>query len=129
MNLHGIVAPLVAAVNPTIYATIQVSAGETQNADFTRSPAFTTFTLVPIQVQALSYTDLQRIDGLTLQGVKRAIYVQGNIEGLVRADNRGGDLVVFPEYPGGPDQTWLVATVLEHWPDWVKIAATLQNGS
>ena len=86
------------------------------------SQAMTTTLVVPAQVQSLTFRDLQQIEGLNLQGTRRAIYFYGAIEGLVRPTGQGGDLVVLPD-----GQTWLVAIVLEHWPDWCKVAATLQN--
>ena len=84
--------------------------------------AMTTALVVPAQIQALTFRDLQQIDGLNLQGDRRGIYFYGEIDGLVRPDNKGGDLITFPD-----GTIWLVAIVLEQWPDWCKVAATLQN--
>ena len=39
---------------------------------------------------------------------------------------QGGDLLVFPEVDGAPARTWLVADVVETWPDWCHVLATLQ---
>ena len=76
------------------------------------------------QVQALTFRDIVQIEGLNLQGTRRAIYLSGRVDGLVRSLNKGGDLITLPD-----GSVWLVAMVLEQWPDWVKCAATLQNTS
>lgn len=127
MNLNAVANGVAVAVTPNLSATIQISAGSTVNADRSRTPTYTTFTDVPVQVQALSFRDLQQVDGLNLQGIRRAIYINRRIDGLVRQDNKGGDLITLTD---GPDAgVWLVAMVLEYWADWTKVACTLQNGS
>jgi len=131
MNLLQITAGVVSAVNPMLGVTVRLSNGYTQDANFKRVPAFTDVPAMA-QVQALSFRDIQQIDGLNLNGSRKAIYVEGNIDGLVRPDKKGGDLIVFPD-----GTTWLVAMVLESWLNnrndgttgWVKVAATLQNGA
>jgi hypothetical protein len=125
VNLHGIVAANVGAINPFVQARVQLSAGSTTNADGSRTPEYRNVTR-SCQVQALSFGDLRQVEGLNLNGTRRAIYVRGDLDGTVRSEMKGGDLIVFA---GGPNRgTWLVALVLEQWPDWCKVAATLQNG-
>ena len=132
MNLNQIVSGAIAAVNPMVKCTLQISTGTTVNADFTRVSTYQTITGVMAQVQALGFRDILQIEGLNLQGTRRAIYLQGDVEGLVRASNKGGDLITMPD-----GTIWLVAMVLESWlqntggtqPGWVKVACVLQNGS
>ena len=102
MNLHGIVAPAIAAVNPFVLATLKRSTGYTTADDGTRTPRYTDAPDISVQVQALSYSDLQQT---------------------------GGDLFVFPVGTLPEGTTWLVAYVLEEWADWYKVAITLQNGA
>lgn len=128
MNLHGIVARAVGVINPLVPVTVKVSTGYTTAADGTRLPTYTTISDVPAQIQALQYTDILQLDGLQLNGERRAIYIQGRFDSLDRARGTGGDLIVFPDgdvWPFGT--TWLVAMVLEQWPDWCKLACTLQD--
>jgi hypothetical protein len=80
-----------------------------------------------MQVQPLGWRDLQQLDGLNLQGTRRKIYIHGEIDGIVRSENKGGDLIVVAS--GVNVGTWLVAQVLEAWPDWCCVAVTLQNGA
>jgi len=122
MNLHNIASGVISSVNPQVPAIVQVSTGPgTTQASGKRVPTYAAPQTVPAQVQALTYKDIQQIEGLNLQGTRRAIYFYGHVEGLVRVSNRGGDLVTLPD-----GSTWLVAMVLETWPDWSKVVATMQ---
>lgn len=125
MNLHGIVAPIISAVNPMLPATLYVSDGFTAGAGGKRIPKYLPAVVVRAQVQALSYRDLTMIDGLNLNGTRRSIYLFGKVQGINRAENKGGDLVVIAS--GVSAGTWLVAMVSEQWPDWCKVICTLQN--
>lgn len=121
MNLHGVVAPVIAAVNPMITATIKYSDGfEIDPATYKQVPKYIVVEDAKIQVQALTGKDIAQVEGLNLQGVVRAIYLYGDTQGVNRPTQKGGDLIIFN------NQTWLTATVLETWPDWSKVAATLQ---
>jgi hypothetical protein len=132
MNLQGITAAYVHAVNPMVPCTLKVSNGTTTNTDFSVAPSYLAPVNVMGQVQALQYKDLMQIEGLNLQGTRRAIYLQGDVEGIVRPNNKGGDLIIFPD-----GSVWLVAMVLEAFgqfsntpnEQWCKVAATLQNGA
>lgn len=106
--------------SPGGVGTYQVSRSQTVSAE-----AMSTSLVVPAQIQSMTYRDLQQTDGLNLQGDRRAIYFYGDIEGIVREDRKGGDLVTFPD-----GTVWLVAIVLETWgpsKDWCKVAVTRQN--
>lgn len=126
MNLHGIVSGAISAVNPPVTATLQKFVGYTTNAAGQRTPSYTNTGGVAIQVQALTGDELKQIDGLNIQGVLRGVYLNGNWQGVIRTDQLGGDLMQFPEMPGGPTRTWRVFHVLETWQDWSKVAVVLQ---
>lgn len=127
MNLNNIVSRSIGAVNPIITVSIQRSCGPVTNPDGTRSPGFEPPVKMRAQVQSLVYNDLSQIEGLNIQGTKKAVYLSGNWNGVVREDNKGGDLITFPD-----GSIWLCVQVLEDLGDkegWVKIAITRQNGS
>lgn len=127
MNLHAIVSGAVAAVNPFVTATIQRSTGYTTAPGGRRTPTYAAPVTVQVQVQALQYNDIQQVDGLNIEGERRAMYINGDWEGLLRDDRKGGDLITLPD-----GTVWLVALVLENWAGtdgWVKVAVTRQNGS
>jgi len=129
MNLHAIASQVIPIVNPMIPATIKVSLGSATGPDGRQTPTF----LVPpqavtAQVQSLTYKDIQQVNSLNLQGVRVAIYLYGHFDALVRVSKKGGDIITInPPWPYAG--IYLTAQVLEWWPDWCKVAATLQNGS
>ena len=132
MNLQSLTASAVSAVNPMVSCSLQVSTGSVTNADFSKSPSYAVPVTVMGQIQALTFSDLSQLDGLNIQGIKRAIYLQGDIEGLLRPSGKGGDLITMPD-----GSIWLVVIVLEAWGqntgktggNWCKCAVTLQNNS
>lgn len=124
MNLHGIVAGYVGAVNPQVPISVQISTGSTTDADGKRVPTYADPATYIAQIQALEAGELRQLEALNIQGIKRAIYVNGRVDGLVRSQNKGGDLVTF-----GDGAVWLIVLVLEYWPGWCKFAVTLQNGA
>lgn len=82
--------------------------------------------VVPAQVQPMTFRDLQQVEGLNLGGQKQSIYINGDINNVVRISLKGGDLVDLP------DGTWLVVQQLEGFhltAGWTKAAIVLQNGS
>ena len=196
MNLHGVVANNISAVNPFIMVKAHISAGETTNPDGTQTPLYetpstiigsiagtvltvaavsqgrlgigqrlwdrsgallpgttltgfltgnghtgtysvdqpqtvpeeamgTSLTLLA-QVQPLTFWDIKQLDGLNLQGVRWKAYLYGQVDGLVRAEKKGGDLIKIRK-PSRHAGQWLVGQVLEQWPDWVCAAITFQN--
>lgn len=127
MNLHAIVSPAIGVVNPPVFCTLMISTGYTIQPDGTQVPNYATFNDVPVQVQALGYTDLMKMGGLNIESTRRKGYFYGNIEGIDRQAIKGGDLVQMPSLPTFPGPTtWLVAQVLEHFEGWTSVALTLQ---
>lgn len=126
MNLHGLVRGVVQSVNPDIAATYLQSTGSyTTDAAGKRTPTYAS-SAVRIQVQAVSGRDIERLNGLGIQGVLRKVYDYGNQMGISRPDSKGGDLLQFPQTPGGAVQTWKVTSVAETWPDWSAVFVQLQ---
>ncbi|MBS1057167.1 hypothetical protein [Gluconobacter kondonii] len=122
INVFAIANTATNPVNLPITAILRVSDGETVNSDFSVTPN-TTDLLCTIKVQALSTSDLQRIQNITQQSDMRAVYIAGGIKGLNRALQTGGDVLHFY----GSD--WLVTQVLEEWGygRWSKLAVTRQT--
>lgn len=128
MNLHAIAGPAIAVVNPFTAVTVRLSTGYTTEDDGTRVPTYDEYDDVPAQIQALSWGDLQKLDGLNLQGEKRKIYLTGRFDGISRERQTGGDLIAYPDGDQWPFGTlWLISAVLEQWPDWVCVAVTQQR--
>lgn len=130
MNLHQIVSGKIQAVNPFTLLSIQTSNGYTTNLDGTQTPTYNDPVTIEADVQALDAGDIQHMDSLNIQGRRMKFYINGNIDGLIRITQQGGDLITI--VGGGTNQAvlgsiWLTATVLEYWPDWCSVAAVMQN--
>jgi hypothetical protein len=124
MNLHAYASPYTATVSPLITGTLYVSTGYTL-VNYAQTPSWQAFTDILFDVQAMSGGDIRQVSALNIQGVMRAVYLNGNIEGLDRPAGKGGDVLYFD------NQWWLVAAVLEPWANngWTKVAVVLQNGA
>lgn len=127
MNLNAIVGPIVGSVNDWVTIAIQPSQGYNTAPDGDREPAYGPTQFVLAQMQALTYTDLTQVSGLNITGERRAIYVNGDYQGVVRSSQEGGDIVTLPD-----GTVWLLVYQLENWHTtggWVKFVITKQNGS
>lgn len=127
INIRGIANAAIQTVNPDVTVTVRRSAGSTSYPGGVRTPNYTDSSGV-VQVQALAYGDIRQLDSLNIQGTRRAIYVTGPLFGLIRAAQKGGDILVFAPGTLPEGDTWLCVHVLENWPTWTKIAITLQDG-
>lgn len=90
------------------------------------SEAMTTSLTLLGQVQPITWRDLQQMEGINLGGVKWKIYLNGEVDAIVRPEKKGGDLITISS--GRHQGTWLVVQVLEQFPDWCCAAIVLQNG-
>jgi len=96
MNLNQIAGNAVQAIRPSVPGVVRVSTGYATGDDFSRTPTYRDVAGVPMWVDALTYKDLMQVDGLNLNGTRRAIYINGSVDGLVRPENKGGDLIFLP---------------------------------
>lgn len=124
-NLHSIVAPIIGAINPNVPVKVHISDDYTTNASGVRIPKYHKPFILIGQVQSLTYTDIITLNGLNITGIRRAIILSGDIEGIVRVNQQGGDLLELLD-----GSVWLVAYVLENYAltsGWVRVAVTMQN--
>lgn len=130
MDLRGIANQVSNTVNPNVIVTWQASAGYTSGAGGRQVPAYTAGVSGPAQVQALDSSDLKQLEGLNIQGSIRALYMRGNLAGVIRPDSKGGDLITIAAQSGAPTLLvgqWLVTKVLESWPLFTKVVIVKQN--
>lgn len=122
MDLRAITAPAINVVNPPVDGLWQRSVGYVTGAAGKREAAYARAVPLSCQVQALESDELKQMDGLNIQGVKRGVYLTGNVEGVDRPDAKGGDLLTFLQ------QTWLVVHVFETWDvaGWCKVGVVKQ---
>jgi len=122
VNLHSVVSGAISAVNPPQVGTVRTSTGYTVDSTFKQVPTYATVTGVAMQVQPLSADDLKHLEMLNVQGVDRAVYMNGTVAGVQRVLGKGGDLLTFGGF------VWKVVAVLEPWDTagWVKVGVKLQ---
>ena len=126
MNLHNIVQPYITTVNPNMIALFYKSTGYSTDTDGSRVASFADPLTISCQWQSFQYNDLVQLDGLNINGEKRALYLNGDWDGVSRPDGTGGDLIVLTSN----NTTWVVCMVLENWQaqdGWVKVAVVRQN--
>ena len=91
------------------------------------STAMTTSLTLLAQAQAMSTRDLRQVEMLNLSGDMKAFYVNGALNGGVRVQLKGGDVLVLPD-----GSVWLTTIVSEPWAitaGWTKLIAVLQTGA
>ena len=121
MNLRGIASRATAGVNPFVSVTVRRSAGYIIGQGRRQVPAYDEPVTGQAKIQALEGKDLKQLDGLNIEGTCRAIYLHGNLAGVIRPKSQGGDIIEFN------GEQWLVVKVLESWPSWTKCAIVLQG--
>lgn len=125
MNLQSITGNAVAVVNPWVIASIQFSLGYSIQDGGKRTPNYSLPRDIKTQLQSLTSGDVKQLDGLNIQGERRALYLTGDLDGISRPDISGGDLVTLPD-----GTIWLTVYILENWVltgGWVKAAVVRQN--
>lgn len=122
MDIRTMANSAIQSVNSDSAITIKRSIGYTIGAGQKQIPQYEEFS-GQAQIQALDGKSLQKVNGLNMQGVARAVYLTGELHGIIRADSFGGDLI---EWNG---KTWLVVLIIETWDTWTKAAIVEQiNG-
>ena len=111
----------VSVINAPVIATISRSNGYTTANDGTRTPVFSVITGIKADIQPMTAQDLHQVDGLNMGGEKVTIFLSGELLGVLRAGQNGGDVIEFPD-----GKKYLVVLVLEQWANWVKVAAVRQ---
>jgi len=122
MDLQGLANPVAESVNPNVLVTVRASRGYAFGGTGLRqmpqyNPAVTGYA----QVQELTSSELRQVEALNIQGVMRAIYFRGKLNGVIRPESKGGDLVTIGT------ETFLVVKTLEQWPTWSKALIVLQE--
>lgn len=130
LNLHAAVRQIIPAVNPDVAGWWYQSKGNVPNPDGRQVPAYQAPIGVQLQVQPPSARDLKFIDYLQLQGIIRSVWMFSDPQGIVRVNQLGGDLLLFPQWAGALNDTWKVARPDEAFNvdsgGWTKLFAVLQ---
>jgi hypothetical protein len=132
VNLHAAVRGAINAINPDVIGTWRESTGSTRDAARRVVPSYTDHSNIPMQVQALSGRDLQHKEFLSMQGIKRAVYLFGTVQGVSKPQAKGGDILEFAMNAGDRVRPWLVVVELEQWNPagtWSKVGVVLQDNA
>lgn len=127
INVRGLANAAIQSVNPNIDAVYIASTGYTVGAAGDQTPTYAAPADVKIQAQAVKGSNLEHIANLNLQSVYKNVRMRGNAQGVVRPEAKGGDLMRFPNVPGGPVRVWKVEAVLETWPEWCSVIVVMQT--
>ena len=128
MNLRGVIRGAINSINPNQQIQWVRSTGVTVDpVTAISTPQYAPSQNLWAQIQPLSTDQLAHMEQLNIQGVLREVRINGAIATAVREDGTGGDLLIFPELPGGALREWLVMTVTEQWPQWCAVIVRLQN--
>jgi hypothetical protein len=123
IDLRSIANTAIQPINQDIMVEVWASTGYTIGAGLKQIPSYAAPLTLPAQIQALTNDELRQIDGLNISGVSKAIYIKGDLRGIVKPDSLGGDLVKWS------NKTWLVVKVLESWPTWTKCVLIYQGAN
>lgn len=115
IDVRAIANAAIQNINNDVQVTIRKDTGYTIGAGRRQVPTYNDITGIA-QVQALDNRDLIKLEGLKLQGNIRALYLKGNLHGIIRADSLGNDMIIYQ------NKVWLVVKVLETWATWTKVA-------
>lgn len=115
LNLHATVRQAITTVNRDITATYLASTNYQANTAGKQVPQYANPVTIKVQSQPPSGKDLKHMEFLNIQGTTRSVYVYSNPHAIARVDIKGGDLLQFRGWAGGPVENWLVAAVAERW--------------
>lgn len=131
LNLHAVVRQVIPAVNSDVTGYWYQSKGSVISSGGRQQPAYNAPLTVQCQVQPPSGRDLRFIDFLQLQGVIRTVWMFSDPQSIVRVNQTGNDLLLFPQWAGAPNDVWMVQQMPESWnvvnDGWSKIFAVLQT--
>lgn len=128
INMHAAVNKAIQTIKVNVPATYLKSTGHTVDPAGVITPTYADPTTpFGIDVQAATAGDLRHTDYANMEVVARKCWMFGNTTGIVRADLKGGDILLFPQVPAGTIQRWKVVSVAETWAEWCSFLVVLQD--
>lgn len=124
MNLHQLNRQAIGVISQDILAELKQSDGFNILADGTQQPKYKIYNGM-IHIQPVP-SNLQLGDFILTAEIGRVVYLRGSMASVVRADQKGGDVLRFPARPCEAYRDWKVVAVLEQWPTWCKVAVVMQ---
>jgi len=120
LNLHDCVRGAIQGVVEDVPGTVYTSSGST----IVRGIAQPSFSSAPamLQLQALSKSRLQHLNGASYSESRETIYAYGNLNDLDRPDQVGSGVVQIT----ATGQWFMILQVVEWWPGWCQLEVTRQ---
>ena len=139
IDIHAIANAAIQPINPDIDIVLRRSTGYTEQPDGSQVPTYAPDVTIKAQVQVETPETFRQSPtlgvahdkgvNLAVQPIRRSVYINGITNGINRGLQLGGDLMIFPEFPGHPDRLWLVTQVQEPWNGrWTRCVVTAQDG-
>jgi len=126
INLLALTRSAIAAVNPDQPVVILACVGQDVDGVYDPEPVYLPAVMVPAQSQPVPDKTLQLLVQQRDNSIWHDFYLSGNWSGLVRAQEKGGDLLYWNGFE------WLVDQVLEAWnptAGWTKIRCIQQRAT
>ena len=124
MNLHMLNRQAIGVISQDILAELKQSDGYDILSDGTQQPKYKIYSGM-IHIQPVP-SNLQLGDFILTAEIGRVVYLRGSMASVVRADQKGGDVMRFPARPCEAYRDWKVVAVIEQWPGWCKVAVVMQ---
>ena len=125
MNLRGLANSAIQGINPDSPMTVRISDGtyDVDPATLRQVPNYIEYPAMG-NVQALDGDEMAQVNFLNIQGTIRAVYIRGNVSGVIRPDNVSTSRLIFSSNESGvcKEREWNVFKVLESWSTWCKVA-------
>lgn len=124
MNLHNLVRGAISAVNPDVTVVILQSNGFIEDEAGQQIPQYLPPVTVTAQIQPLNSEERQSVERLNQSRIYRNAYLNGDLSGLKRSTEQGGDLVYWNGYE------WWIDDVPEAWnptAGWTRVRLVQQG--
>lgn len=118
IDVHGMANAAIQIVNNDKPGYWIRSIGYTVNEDGTQEPKYSVHEITA-QVQPVAHSLVQSY-GLNMDSPMKSIYIRGDVRGIRRRDETGGDLVAVD------GDVYKVVTVSESWPTWTHVIGDMQ---
>lgn len=130
INVRAAANKAIQVVNPNEGGWLYTSTGFTVSPTTKKQvPSYAAPEAVRLQIQAVDGPNLRHLDGLNIEGLVRSVHMWGNVLGIERVSQKGGDLLYFRDVPTGTLRVWKVVKVIETWRDWCHLIVNLQTDS
>lgn len=126
MDIYGLANSAIQVLNENQNIIWKKSTGYTTDEETgQRTPQYQEIE-IQAQIQPMSSDTLQFVDGMNQGGLSRSVWMIGDVQSVLRSEQRGGDLLIFPLEGETTPSVWKVTSVIEAWQNYAHVVAVLQ---